>query len=108
MLEVITLVLFMAIVVGIAIGILFVFDRLTLRRGLRKEERQAIVNNRTRRWQRRWWIFYVSCAVIALIVNALNLDHESLRMRIGWSVPAAIVVILFLLSNGKRDARENE
>jgi asparagine N-glycosylation enzyme membrane subunit Stt3 len=101
MYDLLAIVASMAIVVGLAAGILFVLDRLTLRRGLSREERQAIVEKRTRRWQRAWFTFYLSCAVIALVVNALNLEHESLRSRIGWSVPAAVVVILFLLSKDK-------
>jgi hypothetical protein len=101
MYDLLAIVVSMAIVVGLAAGILFVLDRLTLRRGLSREERRAIVEKRTRRWQRAWFTFYLSCAVIALVVNALNLEHESLRSRIGWSVPAAVVVILFLLSKDK-------
>jgi hypothetical protein len=106
--DVLAIVVSMVVVVGLAAGILFVLDRLTLRRGLSREERRAIVEKRTRRWQRAWFIFYLSCAVIALVVNALNLGHESLRSRIGWSVPAAVVVILFLVSKGKDDHQEDE
>jgi hypothetical protein len=102
--EVIGIVVFMAIVVGIAAGILYLVDRLTLRRGLSAEERRAAVAKRTSRARRAWGIFYLSCAVIALVVNVINPDHESLRSRLGWSVPAAVVVILFLLSSGKSDA----
>ena len=108
MYELIGIVGFMALVVGFAAGILFVLDRLTLRRGLSQEERRAVVQKRTQRWQRAWFIFYLSCAVIALVVNGLNLGHESLRSRIGWSVPAAVVVILFLLSKDKDDDRDDE
>jgi hypothetical protein len=101
MYNLIGIVVFMALVVGVAAGILFVLDRLTLRRGLSREERRAIVAKRTQRWQRAWFIFYLSCAVIVLVVNGLNLGHEGLRSRIGWSVPAAVVVIAFLLSKDK-------
>jgi Na+/proline symporter len=105
---VITIVVFMAIVVAIAAGILFVLDRLSLRKDLQDEERRNLVRKRTKKWRRRWLIFYVSCAAIALVVNALNLNHESLRSRIGWSVPAAIVLIVFLLSTGRDEERDNE
>ena len=110
MYDLIGIVVFMALVVGVAAGILFVLDRLTLRRGLSQEERRASVEKRTQRWHRAWLIFYLSCAVIALVVNGLNLGHESLRSRIGWSVPAAVVVIVFLLSEDKDkdDDREDE
>ncbi len=105
MLEVLTIVRFMTIVVGLAAGILFVLDRLTLRPGLTEEERRAFIAKRAQRWQRAWVIFYVSCAVIALVVNALNPAHESLHYRLGWSVPAAVVVILFLLSTNRNQER---
>jgi len=110
MYELIGIVVFMALVIGVAAGILLVLDRLTLRRGLSQEERRAVLEKRTRRWQRAWFIFYLSCAVIALVVNALNPEHESVRSRIGWSVPAAAVVIVFLLSKDKveDDDREDE
>jgi hypothetical protein len=69
MAEVIGIVVYMAIVVGIAAGLLFLFDRVTLRSGLATEERKSIVERRTRKWQRRWWRFYVAMASIALVVN---------------------------------------
>ena len=94
---------FMAIVVGIAAGFLFILDRLTLRGNLSSEKRKEIVGKRTQKWQRTWGTFYLSMAVIALVVNGLNLNHESLRSRIGWSAAAAVVVIWFLLSTGGRD-----
>jgi len=101
--EAIGIVVFMAIVVGVAVGILVLLDRSTLRPGVSAEERKAVLAKRSQKWQRRWWNFYVCMAVIALVVNGLNLGHESLRYRIGWSVPAAVVVIWFLLSKSKRD-----
>jgi hypothetical protein len=100
--EAIGIVAFIALVVGSAAGLLFFLDRVTLRSSLTKEERKSIVEKRTRKSQRWWWRFYVAAASVALIVNGLNLNHESLKSRIGWSVPAAIVVILFLLSKDNR------
>jgi len=106
MYDVIGIVVFMAIIVAVAAGILFVIDRLSLRSELTDEERRNFVAKRTQRWQHRWGIFYLSCAVIALVVNALNLGHETLRSRIGWSVPAAAVVIFYLLSRGKHESED--
>jgi hypothetical protein len=106
--DLIGIVVFMAIVVGIAAGILYLVDRLTLERGLSDAERRAIVEKRTSRARRAWMIFYLSCAAIALVVNVINPEHESLRSRLGWSVPAAVIVILFLLSSGKSDAGGDE
>jgi hypothetical protein len=98
------IVVFMAIIVGIAAGMLYLVDRLTLRRGLSEAERRAVVAKRTHRARRAWGIFYLSCAAIALVVSLINPDHKSLRSMLGWSVPATVVVILFLLSSGKSDA----
>lgn len=107
MAEVIGIVAFRAGVVGIAAGLLFFLGRHRLRSSLTTEECKSIVERRTRKWQRRWWLFYVAMASIALLVNGLNLNHESLKSRIGGSVPAAIVVILFLLSrDDKGDDKE--
>jgi FlaG/FlaF family flagellin (archaellin) len=100
--ELIGIVVFIAIVVGLAAGVLFVLDRVTLRSGLTAEERKSIVEKRTRKWRRRWLLFYVVIASIALVVNGLNLNHESLKSRISWSIPAAIVIILFLLSKDEK------
>ena len=101
--DVIGIVVFMAIVVGIAAAVLFVVDRLTLRGNLSAEERKKVVGRRTEKWRRAWGLFYMSMAAIALVVNGLNLSHESLRSRIGWSAAAAVVVIWFLLSTGDKD-----
>ena len=98
MVDALAIVVSIAIVVGIAAGILFVLDRLTLRPRLSADERKAILAKRSEKWQRRWGISYLSMAVIALVVNGLNLDRENLRSRLGWSIPAAVVVTLFLLS----------
>jgi len=100
--EAIGIVVFMAIVVGIAAGILFVLHRFTLRRPMSAEEK-AVLAKRSEKWQRAWGIFYLSMAVIALVVNVLNLNHESRRSRLGWSVLAASVVIWFLLSKLSTD-----
>lgn len=106
--DTIAIVVFMAIVVGIAARLLFILDRLTLRGNLSAKERTEIVGRRTQKWQRAWGTFYLSMAVIALVVNGLNLSHESLRSRIGWSAVAAVVVIWFLLSTGDKDKEEDE
>jgi hypothetical protein len=108
MYEAIGIVVFMGIVVGLAAGILFVLDRLTLRPHLSEEERRTLVEKRTRRWQHAWGAFYLFCAMIALIVNTLTLEHETLRQRIGWTVPALMVVIWFLFSRGHNNDEDRE
>ena len=101
MYDVIGIVVFMAIVVGLAAAILFVFDRITLKSGASKEDQRIVIQKRTARWQHRWAFFYASCAAVALIVNAFNLEHQPLKRRIAWSVLPALVVLWFLLSREK-------
>jgi uncharacterized membrane protein len=108
MYDLIGIVVFMSIVVGLAAGVLFLVDRLTLRSDLTEEERKAIVSKRSGRLSRAWGTFYLSMAVIALVVNGLNLTHESLRSRIGWSALAAVVVISYLLYKGKTGGGDQE
>ena len=106
--EFIGIVVFMAIVVGVATGVLLLLDRLTLRSSLAAEDRKSIVEKRTRKWRRRWLLFYVVIASVALGVNGLNLNHESLKSRIGWCIPAALVIILFLLSKDDKAEHDKE
>jgi hypothetical protein len=101
MYDVIGIVVFMTIVVGLAAAILFVFDRITLKSGASKEDRRLVVEKRTVRWQRRWAFFYALCAAVALIVSAVNLEHQPLRQRVAWSVLPALVVLWFLVSREK-------
>jgi hypothetical protein len=93
----------MAIVVGLAAGILGILDRVTLGRNLSDAERKATVRKRTRRWQRAWFSLYVVLAAIALVVHGFNLEHESLRARVAWSAAAAAVIVFFLLSKNEEE-----
>jgi MFS family permease len=81
---------------ALAAGILFVMDRLTLRKNLSAEERKTVVDSRTGRWLRYYGFFFCIMAVIALFVNAFNLGHESLRWRVAWFAAAAFVVLRYL------------
>ena len=63
--DAIAVVISMAIVVGMAAGILFLLDGVTLRSDLSVEEGKAKVRERTARWQRRRGTFYLIAAVIA-------------------------------------------
>jgi|CZKJ01.1.fsa_nt_gi hypothetical protein len=84
---------------SLAAGILFVIDRLTLRKTLSAEERKAAIDTRTERWHRRWNSFFFVMAFIVLFVNAFNLGHESIGWRVGWFVIAAFVVLGYLSKN---------
>jgi len=94
--EVLFIVVFLGLIVGLAALILFLVDKFTLRPGISAEERKGIVDSRTGRWQRGYGFFFFIMAVIAMIVNAFNLGHESTGWRVAWFVIAAFVVLSYL------------
>ena len=108
MFDVLTTVASLAVVFSLAAGILFIVDRFSLRRELTKKERRDFVEKRSLRWGRRYGIFTLILAVIALVVNAFNLGHEPLGWRIGWSAAAAAVVIRFLLPKDEGNEKSKE
>jgi hypothetical protein len=71
-------------------------DRRTLRKNLSAEQRKALVDSRTGRWLRDYGFFFFILAIIALLVNAFHLGHDSLRWRVAWFVIAAFVVLGYL------------
>jgi MFS family permease len=81
---------------ALAAGILFIIDRLTLRKTLSAGERKAVVDSRTGRWLRYYGFFFFIIAVIALFVNAFNLGHESVGWRVAWFLIAGFVVLSYL------------
>lgn len=103
MYEVLFLAALMALIFGLAALILFVIDRLTLRRGLTEEEHEAVLNSRTERWKRRWKFAFFLMAFMALFVSAFNLDHESMVWRVVRFVVAAFVVLGYLASQHEKD-----
>jgi MFS family permease len=87
---------FLIVLFSLAAGILFAIDRFTLRKTTSPAERKAAIDSRTGRWQRGYGFFFFIMAVIAMVVNAFNLGHESLGWRIAWFVIAAFVVLSYL------------
>jgi hypothetical protein len=81
---------------ALAAGTLFVMDRRTLRKNLSAEGRKAVVDSRTGRWLRDYGFFFFILAVIAFLVQAFHLGHESLRWRVAWVVIAAFVCLSYL------------
>ncbi|MGA7218085.1 MAG: hypothetical protein WBX38_07215 [Candidatus Sulfotelmatobacter sp.] len=77
--EVLFIGAFLGLIVGLAALILFLLDKFTLRPGTSAEERKAAIDARTGRWQRVYGGFFFVMAVIAMVVNAFNLSHESIR-----------------------------
>ena len=96
MLESLFIVLFLGLIVGLAALILFLVDKFTFRPGMSAEERKAVVDSRTGRWQRGYGFLFFIMAVIAMVVNAFNIGHETMGWRIAWFVSAAFVVLGYL------------
>ena len=84
---------FMSVVFALAALILIVRDKLTLRPGMTKEERQAALNRKSARLQRRWAIAFFVMALIALPVHAFGLVEEPLWQRLLYFVLAALIVL---------------
>jgi hypothetical protein len=109
MYDLVVCVVFMAIVVGLAAGILWVVDKCSLPQGVTPEERKAIVEKRTGRWQGLWWKFFVAMAAISLPLNAIGLlrKTEPIFPTVIWVVLAAMV-LLGALNPYKGDDENNE
>jgi hypothetical protein len=83
----------------LAAAVLFVRDRLTLRSGMTRQERDQIIRARSIRALRRWHGFILFCACFSLPFNLADLGHQQARYR----VMEAIIAILFIFrSLGKR------
>lgn len=96
MVEVLSIVAFLAFIVGLAALILAFVDRLTLQRNLSEEEKKAVVVKRTDRWHRGWAFFIFLMALLALFVSVLNPDHESTTWRVVHFAVAALIVLGYL------------
>jgi Na+-driven multidrug efflux pump len=80
--DVLYAIVFMSLIFGLAAGILFVLDRVTLKKHFTAEEKAIIVAKRAGRWQNCWLCFQACCAVLALIVSIFNPDHERPVVRL--------------------------
>jgi hypothetical protein len=82
-------------VVGLAAGILWVIDKLTLSRGLSATEKAATVEKRTARWQRGWRICFIVMAALSLPINLVGLIRktEPLFPTIIWIFFALLIVL---------------
>jgi hypothetical protein len=67
MLELLFIVLFLGLIVGLAALILFLVDKFTLRPGMSAVQRKAVIDSRTGRWQRGYGFFFFIMAVIAMV-----------------------------------------
>ena len=108
MFDVLMSVVFMAIVVGLAALILLLIDRFTLRRASSKEDRAAIVSVRSERWRRRYLFFMFLMALVSVVVNAFNLDGDSLGRRVGYFIPAALFIFWYLSTRKEKPDEQRD
>ena len=76
----------------LAAAVLFVRDRLTLRSGMTREERNRITKARSIRALNRWRVFILFCAVVSLPFNLADFGHQQARYR----AVEAIIAIFFI------------
>lgn len=76
----------------LAAAVLFVRDRLTLRSGMTREDRNRITKARSIRALNRWRIFILFCAVVSLPFNMADFGHQQARHR----AVEAIIAIFFI------------
>lgn len=98
-------VIFMSLVAALAGLILFCRDKITLKRNMSPEERQAALAERENRLQRKWaWSLFV-LALVALPVHALGLIEEPLWQRLLYFFLAALIVLSVV--SGRRDSGDD-
>jgi Na+/H+ antiporter NhaD/arsenite permease-like protein len=93
--EFLGILLFMAVVIGVA-ALLLTLWNLTLRGNPSLEEREAAVATRTHRWQSRWHKVLFVLALIALPAHAFGWVEAPLGLRVLWFGLAAWVALTFI------------
>lgn len=106
MADILGVLIFMTLVVGLAAGILWLVDNRTLR-GLTEEEKAATVNKRRARWSQLWRVAFVVMAAVSLPVNLVGLlrKREPVFPTIIWVV-LAIIILFGVLSPFRGDDQE--
>lgn len=108
--DVLYAIVFMSLIFGLAAGILFVLDRLTLKKHSTAEEKAIIIAKRTERWQKSWALFQACCAVLALIVSIFNPDHDPPVLRLFWALVGLWFLYAFVsrFTGGGQTRHEDE
>jgi hypothetical protein len=96
--DIIGIVVFLAVVFGLAALILVFGDKVTLKPNMSGDQRQAAITRRSERLQRGWAIAFFIMALIALPVQAFGLKDEPLSQRLLFLALAALIIINFLFS----------
>ena len=102
--EIIPIVIFMALVFGLAAVILALRDKVTLKPNMSAEERGVVIAKRSNHLHRRWTIAVFIMALVALPVLVFGLGDEPLWLRLLYLGLAALIVVRFLLTrHGSRN-----
>ena len=102
--EIIPIVIFMAVVFGLAAVILVFRDRVTLRPNMSAEQREVVIAKRSDRLQWGWGIAIFIMALVALPVHVFGIEDEPLWQRLLYLGLAALIVIGFLVTrHGSRN-----
>jgi tellurite resistance protein TehA-like permease len=94
--QILTIVVFMALVVGLAALVLWLLDKRTLPKGASQEERKAFVDQRTGSWQDRCRKGMAIMAALSIIANVAALITRSDTSI--WCVIWIALASAFLLS----------
>jgi hypothetical protein len=100
--EALSILAFLAFIVGMAALVLFLVDKFTLRPEMPKDDRKAAVKARTLRWRRRYLALTFIMAFIALFVHAFNLVGDSIPRRVTYFVLAALFVFWYISRKGEK------
>ncbi|MGA7558270.1 MAG: hypothetical protein WCF61_09765 [Terriglobales bacterium] len=69
--QILTIIAFMAVIVGLAALVLSLVDKWTLPKEASEEEREAFINQRTERWQDRYRKAIAVMAALSIIGNVI-------------------------------------
>ena len=97
--KVVVMLLIASSPVLLAVAVLFVRDRLTLRRGMTKEERNRITRAHSVRALNRWRVLILFFACVSLPFNLADFGHQQARYR---AVQAIIAIFFIFRYYGKR------
>ena len=97
--KVVVMLLIASSPVLLALAVLFVRDRLTLRRGMTKEERYRITRAHSVRALNRWRVLILFFACASLPFNLADFGHQQARYR---TVQAMIAIFFIFRYYSKR------
>jgi uncharacterized membrane protein YuzA (DUF378 family) len=96
--EMVPIVIFMAVVFGLAALILAFRDKVALKANMSAKDRELAITKRSNRLKKGWGVAIFSMALVAVPVHLFGFQDEPAWQRILYLGLAAVVVISFLLN----------